>query len=378
MAPGTLRTLRELTNPEKRPAFPLLPMDPDLDAVELAEQINLDPELLIKNLRTARRAAARGPSGMTAEHLRPLLESDRDVAVFHQFAHIMARGEVPDKIEEAIRLGRITALRKPDGGVRGIVVADFLRRLVVRTIAKQIAKQVEVATAQWQYALTTRTGCECVVHVLQHLTDGDAQATILSVDGIGAFDLVSRNAMLQGLMGIEDGGKVLPFVRTFYGQPSNFIWEDEMGDVHDIPQGEGGEQGDPLMSLLFCLAQHAALRAVADQMEEGEHLFAFLDDLYIVCHPDRVGEIHSILQREFRHAHISIHPGKTKIWNRSGDEPEACARLQAVAFVVNQSAVVWRSHPPSVLPRSQNLRVSSGPPGSRQCSVAGEVRFPPP
>ena len=154
----------------------------------------------------------------------------------------MARGEVPDRIEEAIRLGRITALRKPDGSVRGIVVGDFLRRLVARTIAKQIAKQVEVATAPWQHALATRAGCECVAHVLQHLTDGDAQATNLSVDGIGAFDLVSRNAMLQGLMGIEDGRKVLPFVRTFYGQPSNFIWEDEMGDLHDIHQGRGASK----------------------------------------------------------------------------------------------------------------------------------------
>ena len=56
---------------------------------------------------------AGGPSGMTAEHLRPLLECDRDVAVFHQFAHIMAPGEVLDRIEEGIRLGRIIALRKP-------------------------------------------------------------------------------------------------------------------------------------------------------------------------------------------------------------------------------------------------------------------------
>ena len=40
----------------------------------------------------------------------------------------MARGEVPDRIEPAVRLGKITALQKPDGGVRGIVVSDFLRR----------------------------------------------------------------------------------------------------------------------------------------------------------------------------------------------------------------------------------------------------------
>ena len=164
VAPGSLRTLHELTNPERRPAVPRSLLDPELDDFEPGEQINLDPELLTKTLRTARRGAAAGPSGMTAEHLRPLLEGDREMAVFHQFAHIMARGEVPDRIEGAVRMGRITALRKPDGGVRGIVVGDFLRRLGARTIAKQIAKQVEVATAPWQHALTTRAGCESASH----------------------------------------------------------------------------------------------------------------------------------------------------------------------------------------------------------------------
>ena len=43
---------------------------------------------------------------------------------------IMAWREVPDHVEPAVRLGRITALQKPDGGVRGIVVGDALRRLV--------------------------------------------------------------------------------------------------------------------------------------------------------------------------------------------------------------------------------------------------------
>ena len=220
----------------------------------------------------------------------------------------MARGEVPDRIKPVVRLGRLTALRKPDGGVRGIVVGDVLRRLVARTIAQQIADQVEAATAPFQYALKTRAGSECVAHILQHLTDLDPLATIVSVDGIGAFDLVSRNAMLRGLLSVGDGGKVLPFVRMFYGQRSIFLWEDEVGDVHDIPQGEGGEQGDPLMPLLFNLAQHASLVANQEQLRPGEFLFAFLDDINIVCLPDRVGDIHAVLQEEiYRHARISIH-----------------------------------------------------------------------
>ena len=87
-----------------------------------------------------------------------------------------------------------------------------------------------------------RAGSECVAHILQHVTDLDPRATIVSVDGVGAFDLVSRNAMFRGLLSIEDGGKVLPLVRMFHGQRS--IWEDEVGDVHDIPQGRTGRSFD--------------------------------------------------------------------------------------------------------------------------------------
>ena len=63
-------------------------------------------------------------------------------------------------------------------------------------------------------------GTECVSHVLQTLVESDARTTLISIDDIGAFDLVSRNAMLRGLKKMDQGDRVLPFVRRFYGQPS--------------------------------------------------------------------------------------------------------------------------------------------------------------
>ena len=44
-------------------------------------------------------------------------------------------------------------------------------------------------------------------------------------------------------------------------------------------QGEGCEQGDPLMPLLFSFGQHRALVAVQAQLKEGEMLFVFLNDI---------------------------------------------------------------------------------------------------
>ena len=330
VAPGTLRTQAALMDPSRRPPVPREPLPEDLNLFEPEEPFELDFDRYALNIRSARRGAAGGPSGMTAEHLRPLLENDRDIAKVCDFASIMARGEVPDRIEPAVRLGRITTLQQPDGGVRGIVVSDFLRRAVARTMAHQVSKEVEEATAPFQYALKTKSGCECVSHVLQTLTQSSPRCAVVSVDGVGAFDLVSRNAMLRGLMSLSSGGRLLPFVRRFYGQPSVFFWEDETGEVQHIQQGEGGEQGDPLVPLLFCLAQHHALVAANERLEAGEHLSAYLDDLYTSCEdPDRISEAHSALGEELeRHANISIHHGKTKVWNSGSLEPAGCQALQ--------------------------------------------------
>ena len=100
LAPGNLSTLRGLTNPEKRPVA----------------AFQSDENKLALDIRTARRGAAPGPSGMTSEHLFPLLESEDDMGAFAQFAGILARGDIPPLALEVIRRGRMSVLRKASGG----------------------------------------------------------------------------------------------------------------------------------------------------------------------------------------------------------------------------------------------------------------------
>ena len=229
LAPGDLKTLKALEDPIRHPPVPRDPLPDSIAQCELQERFSLSQELFFQNVRRARKGAAPGPSGMTADHLRPLLEHHPVAAALGHAALLMAQNKFPEEVMNALRHGRLTALRKPDGGVRGIVVGDVFRRVVA------------------QYALKTKAGCETVAHILQVLTDLDPDATVVSVDGVGAFDLISRNSMMEGLRRVVDGEQILPFVRAFYGQPSTYFWEDDSGEVHTIPQGEGGEQGDQLL-----------------------------------------------------------------------------------------------------------------------------------
>ena len=128
--------------------------------------------------------------------------------------------------------------------------------------------------------MKTRAGCGCVAHALQGLTEIDPEVKVTSFNGLRAYDMICRGAMLWGLMRVS--GAVLPFTRMFHCTSSEYVWEMDSGEVHRIPQGEGGEQGDPRMPSLYSLGQHGALEAANDRRTRGEQLFAFLDDTYIV------------------------------------------------------------------------------------------------
>ena len=123
---------------------------------------------------------------------------------------------------------------------------------------------------------------ECVAHVIQTLTDVDPEATVFCVDGVGAFDLISRAAMLEGCG--EGGDSVLPFVSQFYSSASTYVCES--GVTHEIIQGEGGEQD--ASSVRGGPAQSSG--PIRDRLLPHEHLLAFLDDIYIV---EWVGRQHS-------------------------------------------------------------------------------------
>ena len=196
---------------------------------------------------------------------------------------------------------------------------------------------------------------------LQSLTEENPTTTVMSIDGIGAFDLVSRKAMLQALMSIESGSAAILFVRMFHGQASTNLWEDNEGHVHRIEQGEGGEQGDPMMPLLFALGQHTALSAIQGSLDDEERLLAFHDDLCVVTpDPGRLQVLYGTVQRElWAHSRIRINEGKTQVWNSGGVRPGFCDTLERIARVTDPEALVWRG---SGLPTEQlGIRVLGTP-----------------
>lgn len=99
---------------------------------------------------------------------------------------------------------------------------------------------------------------------------------LVRLDGVGAFDHARHAQFLSRPYEVPELRELLPRVTAPYGSNSRFLWRDANGKETVVEQGEGGEQGDPLMPA------HAALREAAGQLDKNHYLFAFLDNLYVV------------------------------------------------------------------------------------------------
>ena len=140
--------------------------------------------------------------------------------------------------------------------------------------------------------------------------------------------------MLEGLAALPNACSLLPFVAMFYGHTSEYYWTDEDSEVWSIEQGDGGEQGDPLMPALFAIGQHSALVSADSKLQnlmvthsanwvEEQYfkplLFAFLDDLYVVTVRDIARAAFDVVTSEVENiAGIKTNLGKLQLYSEAG------------------------------------------------------------
>ena len=114
--------------------------------------------------------------------------------------------------------------------------------------------------------------------------------------------------------------------------------EDSDGTTHTIVQGEEGEQGDPLMPLQS--SNNCAKESISSR-----------------SHGTRSRAVGLLENALWAWAGMSIHQGKTKIWDRAG-----CEILERVARIEDPSAHVWRG--PELLAKLQGLNILGTPLGN--------------
>ena len=141
---------------------------------------------------------------------------------------------------------------------RGFVVGDVLRRWVALTSAQQLGPQVESATAPFEYALSTRGGCECVA-VIQGLSELNPDSTVMSIALVTRF----RGRRCWTGYDTDCRGAAIPFGRMLYGSPSPYVWEAAEGVEHFYSARRRWRAVG--QSVLLTCCQHRALEATQEE-----------------------------------------------------------------------------------------------------------------
>src|SRR5688572_9047112 len=139
-------------------------------------------------------------------------------------------------------------------GLRPIAVGLTLRRLVAKMANKHAQAACAPLLQPSQLGVGTKGGCEALIHAtrlfLSNLTEEKA---FVKLDFANAFNSVRRDAVLEAVA--RHRPDLVAFTNAAYGSPS-LLWA---GDSL-LLSAEGVQQGDPLGSLLFCLALDAPLK----------------------------------------------------------------------------------------------------------------------
>ena len=101
-----------------------------------------------------------------------------------------------------------------------------------RTSFRRLVATVLASKWNWLAFLSIR-----IVHASRDRLCGSCnlsrdRATVLSIDGVGAFDHVLRAAMLSKMAEVPSFRELLPFVTAAYARPSSCVWVDEEGVRH--------------------------------------------------------------------------------------------------------------------------------------------------
>ena len=216
LAPGNEATWAALTDPTRRPPVPRTEVPPELLSHQPAQPVHLSARAAASALRSARRGGAPGLSGMRAEHLKLLLQDVNAIELLAEAATQLAQARVPADIPPALAMARLTALRKPDGGVRGIATGDVFRRLVSKTFARQRAATFDLATRPYQFALQARAGTDALAAHVRAALAKRSDAVLVSLDGRSAYDTMSRAAFLAKL---RDVARAVAAVRVHVLRP---------------------------------------------------------------------------------------------------------------------------------------------------------------
>ena len=266
--PATLQALRAL-HPEQP-----IPVAPPMPELPLAPE--LEPETVVKALRSFPPGTSPGPTGLRAQHLLDAMPVGDENSFLQQLTavvNLLAQGQGCATAAPSLAGAGLVAVPKPNGGVRPIAIGEIYRRLTGKCLLQQVRAEARSFLWPAQVGVCVPLGAE-VVHSVRGWMQRHANTSgkvLVKLDFSNAFNTVSREAVLRATH--NNFPSLSRWASWCYGNASNLRF-----GKSSVQSASGVQQGDPLGPLLFS----AAIQPLAQEARQQVDLAVFyLDDGFL-------------------------------------------------------------------------------------------------
>jgi hypothetical protein len=225
---------------------------------------------------------------------------------------------------------KLIAMQKKDGGLRPVAMGETLRRLVSKIALAQVVDQAaSTLFAGNQWAVGIKDGLQLVTHSIRRVSNAwhrsDSPKGFVKLDVQNAFNTFHRSHMIAA---VDQHIPVLSdLVRSAYGQPSILFFGDRQ-----ISSEKGGQQGDVLAFLLYCLVQHNQWMKARERLsclpECPDVCAMYADDNTFGGSEQSVAAAVEIFAEELQHAGLHINWDKCELIGNSVWTNSTFARMR--------------------------------------------------
>lgn len=236
---------------------------PPISAEEAsAARITVDADIARAILKLLPSGSANGASGWTCGIIRSLY-SDGTADDFNAIAALftaMAGGDLPSTHWVT---SRAVLIPKPNNnGLRPLGIGEAWYRYLGRALLHIEAPDVADSIWHLQLGCGVPGGCEIAARAAQAFLEQNPTHVLIKTDFKNAFNLTPRSSIFEGIKRFCP--RLLPWFRWAYGASSPLV--NSRGE--QVGSSETGcRQGDPLASLLFCVAIQAALEELQSELD---------------------------------------------------------------------------------------------------------------
>lgn len=272
-------------------------------------------ELLDAAFRKAPRRRGPGPGGGRGEHWCFMPSHAAAWEPVRECFLNLALGRVPAVVQSAAAGARVLAGAKGAGKVRPFALGIVPRRLLARAVARMFASDVAAVVRPAQYGVGAKSGAEAMHKSVLCDLDRRGDACLDSFDVSNAHNEVERASLLDAVR--LHVPRLLPWVEPWLYADALHVCHVPGAPPIELCKDRGGDQGDPLINLLFPLAFHkvvCAVRAAAAQHDEHARAYAYQDDLQIVTRPDGLAPAQAAFREACRSLGLRPNDAKEEVY----------------------------------------------------------------